>query len=154
MKSKIKAFSKVLIPFALAIGSTLFSSCNKAAITPTILHDTIRYVKDTSDNVKDTTATDKTLIAISLIGLRVDSGYAYKIGYHLPVIGDSNDKPNFSTLRLFENGIELSPAHSNHNSIRVYGLGQFSHWGDILYFSTSDNSNPLNNGRKYSYKMN
>ena len=157
MKPQIKPFLKVLVLFALAIGSTLFGGCKKAALTPSsILHDTVRlvhdsiiYVKDTSNTVTDTAA----LIPISLIGLRSDSGYCYKIGYHLPVIGDSNDKPNTSTLRLFENGVELSPAHSNHKSIRVYGLGQFSHWGDELYFSTSDNTSPLNNGRKYSYKM-
>ncbi|MGN6179746.1 MAG: hypothetical protein ACTHNW_11235 [Mucilaginibacter sp.] len=98
------------------------------------------------------TSTDST-IKISMIGLRSDSGYAYKIGYDLDVAGDSQQGPQQSTLRLFENGVELIPAHSNHEDIRKYGLGQFSHWGNILYFSTSDNSNPLKNGRKYSYTL-
>lgn len=92
-------------------------------------------------------------IKINLIGLKSDSGFSYKIGYDLTVIGDSQTSPLHSTLRLFENGVELGPAHSNHGSIRKYGLGQFSHWNNTLYFSTSDNSNPLTNGRKYSYTM-
>ncbi|MDO3644414.1 MAG: hypothetical protein ACTHMI_19935 [Mucilaginibacter sp.] len=90
---------------------------------------------------------------IDLIGLRSDSGYAYKLGYHLPQSGDTEQNPNISKLHLFENGVELGPAHSAHIDIRKYGLGQYSHWGTVLYFSTSDNSNPLTNGRKYSYKM-
>ena len=99
------------------------------------------------------TATETNVISIDLIGLKSDSGYAYKIGYNLPQIGDSNTSSSSSTLRLFENGVELGPAHSNHSDIRKYGLGQFSHWGAELYFSTSDNSNPLTNGRKYTYIM-
>ena len=90
---------------------------------------------------------------IDLIGLKSDSGYAYKLGYHLPQAGDTESQPDVSTLHLFENGVELGPAHAEHKDIRNYGLGQYSHWGTVLYFSTSDNSNPLTNGRKYSYKM-
>lgn len=100
-----------------------------------------------------TTSVDNTT-KINLIGLKSDSGFCYKIGYDLNEIGDSQEQPQKSTLRLFENGVELGPAHSNHDDIRKYGLGQFSHWGNTLYFSTSDNSNPLTNGRKYSYSMN
>lgn len=88
---------------------------------------------------------------ISLIGLKSDSGYAYKIGYNLPVSGDTPDSTDRSKLVLMENGVELSQAHSNHKSIRDYGQGQYSHWGNSLYFSTSDNTNPLQNGRRYSY---
>jgi hypothetical protein len=96
---------------------------------------------------------DETIKSISLIGLRSDSGFCYKIGYDLPEIGDSNTSPAVSKLRLFENGVELGPAHSTHRDIRSFGLGQFSHWGNSLYFSTSDNSDPLTNGRKYTYTI-
>src|SRR5574340_252367 len=64
-----------------------------------------------------------------------------------------------SILRIFENGIELAPAHALHNDIRNIGQGRFSHWGgttgspSYLYFSTSDNSNPLTNGRRYTYRI-
>ena len=90
-------------------------------------------------------------IAISLIGLKLDQGYCYKLGYNLPVNGDSAEAPTASTLVLFENGVELPVAHANHQSIRDYGGGQYSHWGNSLYFSASDNTNPLDNGRKYTY---
>lgn len=90
-------------------------------------------------------------VAISLIGLKLDQGYCYKLGYNLPVNGDSAEAPTASTLVLFENGVELPVAHANHQSIRDYGGGQYSHWGGALYFSTSDNTNPLDNGRKYTY---
>lgn len=94
---------------------------------------------------------DATAVELNLIGLKSDGGYSYKIGYTIPVNGDQSDAPTYSKLVLLENGIELSQAHANHKDIRDYGLGQYSHWGKELYFSSSDNSNPLTNGRKYSY---
>lgn len=109
--------------------------------------------KDPAPTQTQTQTPPDSTIKISLIGLKSDSGYAYKIDYDLDVTGDSQQNPQQSTMRLFENGVEMIPAHSNHEDIRRYGLGQFSHWGNTLYFSTSDNSNPLTNGRKYSYTM-
>lgn len=90
---------------------------------------------------------------LDLIGVKVDSGFCYKISYDFPVAGDSPTAPTLSTLHLFENGVELGPGHSVHADIRSYGLGQYSHWGNALYFSTSDNTNPLTNGRKYTYTV-
>jgi transcriptional regulator CtsR len=63
-------------------------------------------------------------------------------------------------LRIFENGIELGPAHSAHANIRTLGQGRFSHWDDgsgtagavALLFSASDNTNPKTNGRTYTYQ--
>lgn len=60
-----------------------------------------------------------------------------------------------STLKLYENGIEIGPAHSLHDDIRILGAGRFSHWspplgaGDALVFSASDNSDPNVNGYRY-----
>ena len=51
---------------------------------------------------------------------------------------------------LLEDGKPLGPAHSIHDGIRGLGCGRFSHWGPNLWFSTSDNSDPLTNGRRYS----
>ncbi|HEX8021899.1 hypothetical protein [Mucilaginibacter sp.] len=145
MKTIIKSIRNVVLPI----------------ITTTIMVAAINGCKK-ADQPKPTVPTtttvtpqpqDETIKTISLIGLRVDSGFCYKIGYDLPEIGDSNTSPTVSKLRLFENGVELGPAHSNHNDIRNFGLGQFSHWGNSLYFSTSDNTNPLTNGRKYTYTM-
>jgi pectate lyase len=92
-------------------------------------------------------------IAVNLSGLKSDGGYCYKLGYPLSVSGDSNESPTVSKLRLFENGVELKPAHSVHQDIRNSGKGRFSHWGTALYFSASDNTNPGTNGRKYTYTL-
>ncbi len=54
-----------------------------------------------------------------------------------------------SRLQLLENGRLLGPAHSSHADIRDKGGGRFSHWGDYLYFSTSDGTDPRTNGRTY-----
>jgi len=145
MKTIIKTIRNVVLPIitTAAIVSAI-SSCKKAE-------------QPTPTTPTPTTPTpqpqDETIKTINLIGLRSDSGYCYKIGYDLPEIGDSNTSPSSSKLRLFENGVELGPAHSVHHDIRAFGLGQFSHWGNSLYFSTSDNSDPLTNGRKYTYSM-
>jgi SAM-dependent methyltransferase len=63
--------------------------------------------------------------------------------------GDESGKPWKSTLRLFEDGKELGPWRSTHDDIRQLGLGRYSHWQDQLYFSTSDGSDPVSNGRTY-----
>lgn len=62
---------------------------------------------------------------------------------------DSGDEPQRSRLLLYEDDEPLGPAHAAHDEIRSRGLGQFSHWENELYFSTSDNSDPNANGRRY-----
>lgn len=132
-----KNLLKVALSIMLFCSIILLDSCKKTLVAP-IAPPPPQEVSDGS---------------ISLIGLKSDSGFAYKIGYHLPEVGDSDAQPAISTLRLFENGVELGPAHSVHTDIRRYGQGQFSHWGDVLIFSSSDNTDPLTNGRKYTYTM-
>lgn len=63
-----------------------------------------------------------------------------------------SDRDSASALRLFEDGRELGPAHASHSDIRQLGAGRYSHWGNQLYFSTSDNSDPRTNGRRYSVR--
>ncbi len=65
---------------------------------------------------------------------------------------DSTEWLEYSTLMIYENGRALGPAHSVHDSIRTIGEGRFSHFGKSLFFSTTDNSNPNQNGRQYSIK--
>ena len=55
-----------------------------------------------------------------------------------------------SPLVLYEDGVALGPAHVLHAEIRDGGEGRYSHWGPSLYFSTSDNSDPTGNGRRYT----
>ncbi|GMV50669.1 MAG: LEPR-XLL domain-containing protein [Nitrospirales bacterium] len=82
-----------------------------------------------------------------------DSGYRYEVRQDFGTASDSNAEPTISKLRIYENGVELGPAHSRHDDIATKGQGRFSHWGDNLYFSSSDNSNPLTNGRSYTYRV-
>ncbi len=60
-----------------------------------------------------------------------------------------SDRDLGSSLVVLEDGKPLTLAHSTHAEIRARGGGRFSHWGDQLYFSTLDNSNPLENHRTY-----
>lgn len=62
---------------------------------------------------------------------------------------DNVDNPKRSKLILFENGKPLWLRHSLHDTIRSVGGGSYSHWQDNLLFSTTDNTDPNNNGRKY-----
>jgi hypothetical protein len=66
---------------------------------------------------------------------------------------DTSFKPEKSTLIIFEDGRALGPGHSVHETIQKIGRGRFSHWSITLFFSTSDNSDPNKNGRKYSISI-
>lgn len=63
---------------------------------------------------------------------------------------DASGSATASNLRLTENGVPLGPPHSPHDEIRALGEGRYSHWGDAVWFSTSDNSDPRTNGRAYA----
>jgi len=69
----------------------------------------------------------------------------------LTEMADNSNTPNLSFLMLYENGIPIGPPHSLHDKIKNKGKGAFSHWQEYLYFSTSDNSNPISNGNIYTY---
>jgi hypothetical protein len=62
---------------------------------------------------------------------------------------DMPESPFASELQLQENGVTIGPPHSEHELIRAYGEGRYSHWGGGLYFSASDNTDPRSNGRIY-----
>ncbi len=51
---------------------------------------------------------------------------------------------------LCEDGVPIGVGHDLHDDIRKKGRGRFSHWTGSLYFSTSDNSDPNENGREYA----
>jgi hypothetical protein len=67
----------------------------------------------------------------------------------MPFTGDTPAALNRSNLRVCENGKPLGPASAPHDDIFKKGEGRFSHWGDGLFFTTSDNSDPNTNGRAY-----
>lgn len=63
-----------------------------------------------------------------------------------------SDLDSVSQVQVYEDGLPLGPAHASHADIRALGGGRFSHWGSDIYFSTSDNTDPRTNGRKYSVR--
>lgn len=63
--------------------------------------------------------------------------------------GDDMADMTRSTWSLLEDGRPLRFPHAYHNDVRHIGRGRFSHWGRRLYFSSSDNSPPADNGRSY-----
>lgn len=89
--------------------------------------------------------------ALDLSALSAEGGFAYVLYRDFGTTGDSNAQPSISTLRIFEDGKELGAAHSKHADISSIGKGKFSHWGNSLIFSASDNTNPKTNGRKYTF---
>jgi hypothetical protein len=65
-------------------------------------------------------------------------------------VADTPDAPQRSPMILYEDGKPLGPPHSVHADISKLGLGRFSHWSDAGFiFSSSDNSDPNFNRRKY-----
>ena len=63
---------------------------------------------------------------------------------------DTNEAPYRSALRLLENGRELGPRHAVHAAIEEAGDGRYSFWTNVVYFATSDGSDPNGNGRAYT----
>lgn len=86
-------------------------------------------------------------------GAVVDIGHSGGNCWHaeIPAYLES-DEGGRSRLVLLENDTPLGPSHAVHDHIRQQGSGYYSHWGRYLYFSTSDNSDPRTNGRRYSVR--
>jgi hypothetical protein len=79
-----------------------------------------------------------------------DSGLAWSVAVpELKESGDDLDRPSGSRLVLLEDDRPLGPAHALHETIRQHGGGRYSHWGDRVYLSTRDGSDPNRNGRRY-----
>ena len=69
----------------------------------------------------------------------------------VPALADSSDTPEApkrSPYLICEDDRPLG-ASSLHADIRQLGGGRYSIWGNFLYFSSSDNSDPRTNGRVY-----
>ena len=63
------------------------------------------------------------------------------------------DGPEGSLLMLLVDGRPQRFAHSPHDAIRQHGGGRYSHWGNVVLFSTADGSDPRTNGHKYSVQI-
>jgi hypothetical protein len=76
----------------------------------------------------------------------------FRFFVHLPdlaALGDSPDSPTRSPFILCENGRPLGPAHTKPEDVLALGQGRYVHWGGVLFFSASDNSDPNSNNRNY-----
>ena len=82
-----------------------------------------------------------------LTAIEAETGFAYTARTHHPELS-SHEQP--SAAVVLEDGRPLAgPANALHDDIRTVGGGRFSFWFDYVYFSTSDNSDPRTNGRRY-----
>ncbi len=111
----------------------------------------------TSYAVMQAGATSCTQKTISTSKLILDGGYAYRVNGIFGGKADNKTATTQSALRLFENGVEIGPAHTGHPTIRSTGKGRFSHWSlpdgtrESIRWSATNNSNPKTNGKKYTY---
>lgn len=88
-------------------------------------------------------------LAIPADAITHEDGLCYIATFDFGEQGD-NDPANRSGLLLFEDGVALGPARSVHSDIRARGGGRYSHWTrTMLYFSSSDGSDPRTNERLY-----
>lgn len=90
---------------------------------------------------------------VNMAGVSANGGYAYFVSQNFGTPPDVSATIPGSRLRLFEDAVDLGPAHAYHVDIRNSGQGRFSHWVDGLYFSASDNTDPRSNGRRYTYRV-
>lgn len=89
-------------------------------------------------------------LCVPLKAFTHEKGLAWTCGLtELPIKGDDANDGTRSSLILLEDNKPLGPKHSMHDTIRDRGGGCYSHWEDILLFSTSDGSDPNHNGRHY-----
>lgn len=65
------------------------------------------------------------------------------------ISADSSASPFNSELVLYENDVPLGMPHAIHDNIGAFGRGRYSHWNSTLLFSTSDNTSPRLNLRRY-----
>jgi predicted O-methyltransferase YrrM len=87
---------------------------------------------------------------VRLSALQKPEGLAWRADVpQLAETADTESNAVRSQLALFEDDNLLGPPHSSHDLIRTAGGGCYSHWGEQIYFSTSDGTDPCHNGRKY-----
>ena len=90
----------------------------------------------------------------------LESGFAYwashlRHGEEARLVQIAADDPRkdndvSSPIQVYEDQTPLGPAHSSFQAISRTGRGHFAYWNERgIYFSTSDNTDPNTNGRRY-----
>lgn len=80
-----------------------------------------------------------------------DAGYSYivDLSSHINKLSEGGRQPDLVCI-LFEDQLEIGPRNIPHVDIRKHGGGRYSFMNHNLWFSASDNSNPIRNNKKYS----
>jgi len=78
-----------------------------------------------------------------------EEGYCYRADVPGALMDNARGR---SAIEVLESGRPLGPAHSHHEDVRRLGGGRFNHWEGYLWFSSSDNSDPRENGRNYTFR--
>src|SRR5262245_12881521 len=77
-------------------------------------------------------------------------GYAYKVTIpQLSDFGDTAERAMRSPTVVFEVDYRMGPGHTPFLEVIQTGAGRFSHYNDLVIFSSSDNTDPNSNGRRY-----
>jgi hypothetical protein len=77
-------------------------------------------------------------------------GYAYKVSIpQLSGVGDTAERATRSPAVVCEGDHRMGPGHSPFLEIIQKGAGRFIHYNDAVVFSSSDNTDPNSNGRRY-----
>jgi glycosyltransferase involved in cell wall biosynthesis len=84
---------------------------------------------------------DYNTIPIPSTGMQPETGHCYVARLQL---GSGSGR-----FELWEDSTLLGPGASLHDAVRQTGGGHYSVWGEQLYFSSSDNTDPRTNGRTY-----
>ena len=77
-------------------------------------------------------------------------GYAYKVSIpQLSGLGDTAEGATRSPAVVCEGDHRMGPGHTPFLEVIQKGAGRYSHYNDLVVFSSSDNTDPNSNGRRY-----
>jgi hypothetical protein len=79
------------------------------------------------------------------------NGYAYRVD--IPLLAELSNTVGHRTkspLVLCEDGNVLTQKNANADQIVKFGAGRWDHFGPLIWFSSTDGSNPITNGKRYT----
>lgn len=83
----------------------------------------------------------------------VDLAFRISLPDAFAAFASNSEDPKRSALVIEEDGLALAPGNALHKQVREEGMGAFSHWGKLLLFTSSDNTDPRENGRTYRFRI-
>lgn len=87
------------------------------------------------------------------LSISLDEGHCFTYSFRTAAGQFFSQLPLYQAAVLYEDGKPLYQGKTLHDDIRLLGLGRYSMWRNNIYFSSSDNSDPRNNGRIYEFKV-